>query len=195
MTAAHQPIHTVVLDPCGYSIDGQYTQMETSDATTLTELYRQQVGDYPKFFKMDPLSRTGFIASELLLKASPKEEYSVLLFNATSSLADDVAFQETIQDHTNWFPSPALFVYTLPNIVTGEIAIRNHFQTETNFMVHAEVIEYTAIAEQIALTAQKGPVLAGCVDCWDKDHFRAVMLAVPQGIDSDTITKEFLKTI
>ena len=185
----------VYINPEVVMVNDKLLTYNEKGSAMLTELYRNHIGDYPKFFKMDPLSRTGFIASELLLKASPKEEYSVLLFNATSSLADDVAFQDTIQDHTNWFPSPALFVYTLPNIVTGEIAIRNHFQTETNFMVHAEVIEYTAIAEQIALTAQKGPVLAGCVDCWDKDHFRAVMLAVPQGIDSDTITKEFLKTI
>lgn len=195
--SATQPtaLHSVVLDPCGYSVDGQYTQTETSDASTLTELYRRHVGDYPKFFKMDPLARAGFIATELLLKASPRADYNVLLFNATSSLADDCAFQETIQNRDNWFPSPALFVYTLPNIVTGEIAIRNHFLTETNFMVHGKETDYMAIAEQIALTAQRGPVLAGCVDCWDKDHFRSVMLAVPQGADSDTIVKEFLKTI
>ena len=187
-------IHSATLDPCGYSIDGQYTQTETSGASALAELYRSHVADYPKFFKMDPLSRAGFIASELLLKASPKEDYNILLFNATSSLADDMAFQETIQDHDNWFPSPALFVYTLPNIVTGEIAIRNHFLTETNFMVHAENADYRAIAEQVALTAQRGPVLAGCVDCRDKDRFSAVMLTVPQGTDSDTIEKVFLKT-
>lgn len=189
---APAPIHSVILDPQGYSIDGQHSKATETGAAALTELYRLHVGDYPKFFKMDPLSRAGFIASELLLKVSPKEEYSVLLFNTTSSLADDMAFQETIQNHDNWFPSPSLFVYTLPNIVTGEIAIRNHFQTETNFMVQAETMDYEAMAEQIALTAQRGAVLAGFVDCWDKDRYNAMMLTVPQGTDSATITKEFL---
>ena len=33
------------------------------------------------------------------------------------------------------FPSPALFVYTLPNIVTGEIAIRNKYAGETGAYV------------------------------------------------------------
>lgn len=34
----------------------------------LTGLYRSQIGDWPKFFKMDTLSKAGFVASELLLK-------------------------------------------------------------------------------------------------------------------------------
>ena len=190
-------IHRIVLTPGNVNVDGKEVEYSEQGASMLTDLYRSHVGEYPKYFKMDPLARVGFIASELLLKVSPKEDYSVLLFNATSSLADDIAFQETIQNHDNWFPSPALFVYTLPNIVTGEIAIRNHFQTETNFMVlHKEdIIDYKTIGEHTALAAQHGPVLTGWVDCWDKDHFYAVMLTVPQGTDASTITKEFLKTI
>jgi hypothetical protein len=34
--------------------------------------------------------------------------------------------------------SPALFVYTLPNIVMGEIAIRNQFKGENTFFVSAQ---------------------------------------------------------
>ena len=33
------------------------------------------------------------------------------------------------------FPSPALFVYTLPNIVAGEMAIRNKLAGETSAFV------------------------------------------------------------
>ena len=36
------------------------------------------------------------------------------------------------------FPSPALFVYTLPNIVAGEIAIRNKYEGETSAYVLEE---------------------------------------------------------
>ena len=43
-------------------------------------------------------------------------------------------FQETIQHADSYYPSPALFVYTLPNIVTGEIAIRNKYYGETSFV-------------------------------------------------------------
>ena len=161
------------------------------------ELYRTHVGDYPKFFKMDPLSRLGFVASEMLLKQSNNsttQQYGVLLFNRSSSLADDSAFQATIQDRSNWFPSPALFVYTLPNIVTGEIAIRNHFQTETNFMVldapHTDIM-----AEQIAIAAQHAPQLAGWCDVDTDGHYLAALVAVPQHSSKETIQKELNKIL
>ena len=110
----------------------------------LTGLYRSQIGDWPKFFKMDTLSKAGFVASELLLKKVGErrlegEEYThnraIVLFGSTASLCADRNYQETIQDRDNYYPSPALFVYTLPNIVTGEIAIRNHWRGETSFYV------------------------------------------------------------
>ena len=163
-------------------------------ADELVELYRKEVGDYPKFFKMDPLSRLGFVATEMLLKESPKADYGVLLFNRSSSMADDLAFQATIQSHTEWFPSPALFVYTLPNIVTGEIAIRNHFQTETNFMVldtpHTDIM-----AEQIAIAAQRGPQIAGWCEVDANSHYLAALIAVPQYTDKETIENELNKIL
>ena len=154
----------------------------------LVDLYRSEVGDYPKFFKMDPLSRLGFMATELLKKQAPTADYGVLLFNRSSSMADDLAFQATIQDRDNWFPSPALFVYTLPNIVTGEIAIRNHYQTETNFMV-LDAPRPDIMAEQIALTAQHGPQIAGWCEVDADGHQLAALVAVPQNTSKETIEK------
>lgn len=158
-------------------------------AEELVDLYRSEVGDYPKFFKMDPLSRLGFVASEMLLKKSPVADYGVLLFNRSSSMADDMAFQATIQDKDNWFPSPALFVYTLPNIVTGEIAIRNHFQTETNFMV-LDAPRPGIMAEQIALAARRGPQIAGWCEVDAAGNNMAALIAVPQDTPKETIEKE-----
>ena len=157
-------------------------------AEELVELYRSEVGDYPKFFKMDPLSRLGFMATELLKKQAPKADYGVLLFNRSSSMADDLAFQATIQDKDNWFPSPALFVYTLPNIVTGEIAIRNHYQTETNFMV-LDAPRPDIMAEQIALATQHGPQIAGWCEVDADGHYLAALVAVPQDTPKETIEK------
>ena len=95
--------------------------------------------DYRKFYKMDALSKLGFLASELLLADTdrdiPKEDMGIVLFNRSSSLETDSRYQKTIQDKDNFFPSPAEFVYTLPNIVTGEIAIRNKIYGETAFYV------------------------------------------------------------
>ena len=95
----------------------------------------------PKFYKMDPLCRLGFVASELLLQAegdrrdTPRDDRAIILFNRSSSIQADEAYQASIQDAEDYFPSPAAFVYTLPNIVTGEIAIRNHYQGETSFYI------------------------------------------------------------
>jgi len=95
--------------------------------------------DYRKFYKMDALSKLGFLASEILLAGSdreqPKDNTSIVLFNKSSSLEADTNYQQTIQHKDNFFPSPADFVYTLPNIVTGEIAIRNKIHGETAFYV------------------------------------------------------------
>ena len=106
----------------------------------LVELYREYVKDYPKFFKMDTLSRLGFMAAELLLQAEgaerfvPREDRAVILANRSASIKNDKDYLETISEG-NYYPSPALFVYTLPNIVTGEIAIRNKYLGETAFYV------------------------------------------------------------
>ena len=166
----------------------------TPTADELVELYRTNIGDYPKFFKMDPLSRLGFVASEMLLKQCPKANYGVLLFNRSSSMADDTAFQSTIQDPANWFPSPALFVYTLPNIVTGEIAIRNHFQTESNFMV-LDAPRADIMAEQIAIAAQHEPQIAGWCDVDADGHYLAALMAVPQHTPKEIIEQELHKLL
>lgn len=109
----------------------------------LAEMYREKGISYPKFFKMDNLSKAGFLAAEEVLSAAglrneePKPDMSVILVNSTSSTANDAAFQKDIS-LDNYFPSPALFVYTLSNIVCGEIAIRNKILGETNFFIDSE---------------------------------------------------------
>ena len=100
-------------------------------------LYEHIGIDYRKFYKMDALSKLGFLASEILLAGSdrnqPKPDMGIILFNKSSSLVADMNYQKTIQDKENFYPSPAEFVYTLPNIVAGEIAIRNKIYGETVF--------------------------------------------------------------
>jgi len=100
---------------------------------SLPELYRQWAGDYPKFFKMDTLSKLGFLLTEMLVageegRFTPREDRAVLVFSREGCLANDRHYAASMAD----FPSPALFVYTLPNIVTGEIAIRNKYAGETS---------------------------------------------------------------
>ena len=87
---------------------------------------------------MDGLSKLGLLASEMIFRDdenrfTPREDVAIICFNRSSSLEIDTQYQETICDNENYFPSPSLFVYTLPNTVAGEIAIRNRFFSETFF--------------------------------------------------------------
>jgi len=118
----------------------KHIKLSFTNSAEMTELYRSLKIDYPKFFKMDGLSKLGFLASELIFKDeenrfTPNENIAVICFNRSSSLDIDTQYQETIRNNDNFFPSPSLFVYTLPNIVAGEIAIRNKFYGETFFYI------------------------------------------------------------
>ena len=99
---------------------------------------------YLKFFKMDEMSKLGFLATEFILqnnnsiKNNNPQEIGLIMANHSASLLTDQKYFETIQSKENYFPSPALFVYTLPNTVMGEIAIRNNFQGENIFFVQKE---------------------------------------------------------
>lgn len=149
----------------------------------LTSLYKQMIGDYPKFYKMDGLSRLGFVASEILLNAEKgeteeerkEEERAIIFFNHSSSIASDRNYKESIKDKDNYFPSPSIFVYTLPNIVTGEIAIRNHFQGETSFFILPDKDEMMMkeILQASCRDAQSKSFLTGWIDYEDERHFEA----------------------
>ncbi len=99
--------------------------------------YDLNASPYLKFFKMDDLCKLAFITSEFLLKNRKlSEQYgaenvSLLFANTSSSLDTDINYYNTVKD----FASPSLFVYTLPNIMLGEISIRNKFKGENAFFV------------------------------------------------------------
>lgn len=99
--------------------------------------YKNRNIDYPKFYKMDDLCKLTFIAFEYMREDIPdfekqnKEKVALVFCNSVSSLDTDIKHRRSIDDKKNYFPSPAVFVYTLPNIMLGEIAIKNKIQGET----------------------------------------------------------------
>jgi len=169
------------ITPTCVTLNGEVVATTQQGKALLTELYKQRVGDYPKFYKMDPLARLGFIASELLLKSLDepqeveREDRAIVLVNRSASQAADRQYELSIQPGENYFPSPADFVYTLPNIVTGEIAIRHHYHGETSFIVleqpQPEVVEQ--LIEQAFADLQTTSVLGGWLECTDENNFEA----------------------
>lgn len=80
----------------------------------------------------------------------------------------------------NYYPSPAVFVYTLANIVTGEIAIRNQLKGETTFYVLDK--ENPKLMEEIVADAFQDQatqsVLTGWVDLKDTQQFNAKLYII-----------------
>ncbi len=173
--------HCVYISTQGIRIDNEPLHSERTGADLLTSLYKEEVGDYPKFYKMDMLSRLGFLAAELLAKKEREgqeeqdEQRAIVLFNHSSSLHTDRLYLDTIKDKSDYFPSPSLFVYTLPNIVTGEIAIRHHYQGETSFYILAERDErlMDQVVRATLCTTSTASMMTGWLDYDDADHFEA----------------------
>ncbi len=171
-------IHEIEITTTEVILDRKPITVQESGDKMLVELYRRYVGDYPKFFKMDTLSRLGFIAAELLLKQSAisgeQSVDAIILANRSASIKNDTDYLATISNG-NYYPSPALFVYTLPNIVAGEIAIRHHIQGETAFYI-LDTPEQLEQIIQSTLQAQgttQRTALAGWCECSEANKFYA----------------------
>ena len=120
-----------------------FAETETGLKGLLKEAYTRLNPEYSRFFKMDLLSKLSFLGVEVLKKQLPTiagyaaDEVALVFANSNSSEDTDHKFAASyIKDKA---PSPSLFVYTLPNILIGEIAIRNGWYGENLFAVLPEL--------------------------------------------------------
>lgn len=143
--------------------------------------------NYPKFFKMDQLSKLAFLASELVLNnvndISNKNNIALVFANSASSLDTDLKFQNSISDSENYFPSPAVFVYTLPNICLGEISIKHQLKSENSFFIfEAFNSEFMVNYANILLNTNKANhVLCGWVDYLNEEYTAFMYLVSKEG--------------
>ena len=162
-----------------YKDDQQLFENKDADLSGfLLSAYQHFQLNYPKFYKMDNLSKLGWLASEILLKNTFKEEnyqpeeVGLILANANSSLDDDIKYFETAKD----VASPSLFVYTLPNIVIGEICIRNNFKGEHAFYIQ-DNFDADFIKKQASYLLDND-ILQTCICGWVdvlEDKYKAVL--------------------
>ncbi|MBD1391675.1 hypothetical protein [Mucilaginibacter glaciei] len=147
----------------------------------LLSVYQHFALSYPKFYKMDNLSKLGWLASELLLKnAGMNEKYdpariAVVLANANSSLDNDLKYVKTISEGA----SPSVFVYTLPNIVIGELCIRNNFKGEHAFFIQDE-FDADFIFKQVNYLLDQ-QLASACICGWVDvlgDNYKAALFLV-----------------
>jgi hypothetical protein len=143
-----------------------FEEGEVDLSAFLIAAYRHFEIQYPKFFKMDNLSKLGWLATEFLLQGSlNKEKYKpedigIVLSNANSSLDTDIRYYET----TKTMASPAQFVYTLPNIVIGEMSIRHGFKGENAFFIFDDFD--AGFIEQYVSNLINNNILQCCICGW-----------------------------
>lgn len=183
-------ILSVRITPEGAWINDQRVPVEIGPKGLLASIYKSREMNYPKFYKMDPLAKLGFIASELLLDEEAKrfgterfverEDRAIVLVNHSASLAADQAYETTIQPGPNYFPSPADFVYTLPNIVTGEIAIRNQYFGETLFLCidEKDQLQIDSLVSSVFADPMTRSALGGWLECTSADNFVAELFLI-----------------
>lgn len=157
-------------------VNGTTVVQRAAEGDWFADIYRSIGMQYPKFFKMDNLCKAGTLAAELLLRdinfdrENVKPDWAVILMNSASSLDDDRRYQQTIADKDNYYPSPAVFVYTLANIVTGEICIRHKIGGESSFYIFEQYEEsqMNALVEQaFAANPELTHILCGWADVDD----------------------------
>jgi hypothetical protein len=187
--------HFKIKDYCSISknrvmLNGQLLfEDQGSNFTTFIKLaYKSLDTNYPKFFKMDDLSKLGFLASDTLLKPMTQDSemsknIALVFSNSASSLPTDRKHQESIVDKENYFPSPAIFVYTLPNICLGEISIKHRLYSENSFFIfnhfNAEYIH--DYANSLMKTGKADEVLCGWVNVDSGDYEAFLYLVSAEG--------------
>lgn len=171
-------LHRVHILPDGVTLDGRPLPVQSQGAGLLSEIYRKYVGDYPKYHKMDSLSRLAFLATELLLSRGdvPQDsERATILFNRTSSVVADRCHLGSIAKPGEFYPSPSVFLGTLPNIATGEIAIRHGYTGETSLYItdfRDEALMKKVVSSSFSLGGFRS-LICGFVDCDRGDSFEA----------------------
>ena len=145
---------------------------------------------YPKFYKMDNLSKLGILGSDIMLRKNLKagdyqpDEMGIVLMNASASLDTDIKYYKTVSD----IASPALFVYTLPNIVIGEICIRNNFKGENAFFVFKE-FDVTFMSRYVNNLFDNN-VIEACICGWLElleENYKSVLLLVEKKKIEDSL--------
>lgn len=103
--------------------------------TFIREAFKSRGENNMKFYKMDDLCKLGYVAASWLLDGIEfgEEECGMVLSGKYGCLDTDMKHQQIIDKEGDAASSPAVFVYTLPNVVAGEISIRHHIKGENTW--------------------------------------------------------------
>ncbi|MDR1671684.1 MAG: beta-ACP synthase [Alistipes sp.] len=158
-------------------------------AETIRERFKALSHPDMKFFKMDDLSKLAYVAAgELLARARQNgtdvnRKYSpdrigIVLANRSASLDTDLRHCRRIA--TDYEASPAVFVYTLPNVSAGEVAIRHKIQGENTFFIDNDARFATLYARMLLSRGHLDAVICGWCELLGENYKAELMLLEKQ---------------
>ena len=154
-------------------------EIESGDegAAGITRLYKECLSDDARYYKMDLFSRLAYVGTGLLAKDNlagcAPEDIGLLIFTKNGSVLADRKHLSTFSQE--YYPSPAIFINTLPNVVLGEIAVTHQIKGETTLVMlpgeNQELME-NILAATLSAT-QPSALITGWVDCESENVFQA----------------------
>lgn len=189
----------VIIQNSKIIVDGESNfQSEATDfGLFIREAFRSLNESDMKFYKMDNLCKLGYMAAFHLLKDIKynEEKIAILCANKSSSLDTDLKHVEQINRYGDAGASPSIFVYTLPNVVLGEICIKYKIKGENTFFI-AEQYEEQELTEYAKMVLQKNN-LDYCIVGWCelyKNNYKADFKLIKQN-RYGTVNRELKETI
>ena len=101
----------------------------------IRDAFKAGGGQNMKFYKMDDFCKLAYVAADRLLEGIDfgEEECGMVLSGRYGCLDTDMKHQQVIDSEGDAGASPAVFVYTLPNVAAGEVSIRHHIKGENTW--------------------------------------------------------------
>ena len=185
----------IILYDGGFFLNNE-EKTEIEDGSNFKEifkkLYQSLEVDYPKFYKMDNLSKTAFLSSELLLEDHTfncaEEKIGLFISNKASSLETDEAYYSKTFEEEEFQANPSLFVYTLPNIMMGELCIRHKIKGEQSMWV-SDNLDASFVSKYVNLLYSEKLIesaIVGWIDFY-KDEPEVMLCLVENNSNSQSI--------
>lgn len=133
-SSALNPVRRVQISQGQVNVDetSVFVSSQTDFHIFSREAFKPRGESNMKFYKMDDLCKLGYLASAWLLDGIEygEEECGIVMSGKYGCLDTDIRHQQIIDSEGDSSASPAVFVYTLPNVVAAEISIRHHIKGE-----------------------------------------------------------------
>lgn len=176
-SSALNPVRRVQISQGQVNVDetSVFVSSQTDFHIFSREAFKSRGEANMKFYKMDDLCKLGYLASAWLLDEIEygEEECGIVMSGKYGCLDTDIRHQQIIDSEGDSSASPAVFVYTLPNVVAAEISIRHHIKGENIWFWSEDetMSDITKYASILAASRDLKYCIAAHIDFINGDYF------------------------